>query len=444
MPQGDRYHAPKLPRHLRLLNDHLKVEPVNEKVGRLVPRDRGRLRKHLEEPGDDAEAGVADIWRDAVSETRQLFVDLKAWERIVEKHQVSWSDEGNLIHILSMPDPKLYSMATILGANLECSLLFAWFQTLGVTLVENKQLTSRLRYTAYPRTTIDRLDIDYLLEDRSYSKYLRNTKTGNKGEQADLDRDILNEVGDKPFLLVVNKDYRGELTKAPNATVMPTICHGLNSYSDHTIIVFMAALNRPPAHTNLLLGLGLSADVIRTSSCFETVHQCLMRTNLRVPTSSKRVRIIVADQFMANYLVHLFPGVNVRKIGSCEYQAREPLSKSERRQRAELKAVLGGFGKKHASTRTSDPQTGRLIMTVHGTVRDEDASDFRSQLLTALGLKNFLKKSAKCVRATKEDSQLFNLTAFEPRPGSTSYRTQQNIKSIYGPILDFDGGKLIP
>jgi len=444
VPQVDRFTAPKLPRHVRLLTDHLTIQKVNEGVGRLVPKDGSQLRKHLENPSDDAEACVADIWRDAVSATRQLYVGLRAWDRVAEKRECSKSDEGNLLPILSMPDPSLYAGSTILGANLEHSLLFAWLRKRDVTLMEDTRFTRHLRYRTYPEATINRLSIDYLLHDRAYSKYLRDTKTGNKGVQADLDQDVRNEVGDKPFLLVVNQDYRGELAKLPNATLMSPLSHGLNCYAEHTTLVFMAALNRTPVHTKMLQELGLSSDVIRTSSCFETAHQCLMRTNLRVPNSDEQVRIIVADRFMADYLVHVFPGVEVRKIGTAHYTAREPLSKTDRNRRWELDVFQSDFEAQHAYVPMSEPVKGKLVMTRHDQVSARDANDFRMVTLTALELKNFLKKSAKTVQDTKDERGLFNLTAFEAKPGSISYRTSANIKSIHGFILDFDGGTLSP
>jgi hypothetical protein len=142
---------------------------------------------------------------------------------------------------------------------------------------------------------------------------------------------------------------------------------------------------------------------------------------------------------MADYLVHCLPGAAVRKVGELDYRKRVPLTKTERNRRSIFKQDLEQGFESGGVVRA-----GEIGVTLHDTVRDTQANQFRVGSFSVLGLKNFLERAAKVPQDSKESQPLFLLTTFRPPVGEASVRAQQNIHAIYGLVLDFDGGSLSP
>ena len=271
---------------------------------------------------------------------------------------------------------------------------------------------------------------------------------------------IIAELGDARYLLAANNDYHGRLAVSPSCERLPVIAHGLNDFAEHTNLVFLAALNRHPVHQALLQALGYSRETIRRSTAYEVLHQAVMRTNLRVPDSDARVRVIVPDRGAADFLADLFKGALVSKIGGLSYQKQAPLTSKERKQRYRLKKKLKA---QHGQPRERNPiehpmekrsppgaaapasEANGLMLTCCPDKYAKLPTQFFPETFTPPDLMKFFRDAAQTVIDAKEELYvMFTMTEFDPSIDPEGYRRQVNIKRIYGLILDFDGGNLSP
>jgi hypothetical protein len=445
VPQVDRYHAPRLPRHHRLVAEHLRIERViNEQVALVVPSHPGRLKRFLEQPADDVEEAVLDVLRDALSPFRDLFVSTETWTRVIERQEIAAGDDANQVRFVSLLNAEAFRGATLLGANIERSMLYYWLTRWGVTFVEHEDIVKRLRYRAYPAEIADRVQISYCLDKRAFSKTWRDAlaEDGRRNIES-IEELVLQELGDERFLLVCNNDYDGRLLSSPNCQRLPTVAHGLNAFQDHTTIVFLAALHRTPQHNRLLKALGIGPDVVQTSTAYEVLHQCVMRTQLRVPGATAPVHIIVPDRFCADFLVQIFGPVQVKKIGEFVFETREPLSPTDRNRRSQF------FGwKSEMFTGRRDRGSGRpsteIVVTYQNDPFAVGEDEFTVDRVELLQFVKELGAAAKAPLDSKDESVMFCLTEFDPTRDPEGYRRQANFVRSYGLVLDFDGGSLSP
>ena len=139
IPQIDFYDEPRLPRSPSMLSDHLEVRRcINEQLSVLSPKDDGALKRFLDKPKDDGEACVRDILANALSPYFHVYVYTDDWDRIIERKEIDAKDDGkNRVKIICLRNRHGFSGTTILGANVERSMFYHWFERAGVKLVTN-------------------------------------------------------------------------------------------------------------------------------------------------------------------------------------------------------------------------------------------------------------------------------------------------------------------
>ncbi len=424
--------------------------------------DEGRLKRHLDQDIDDLEEPLREVFKDVLSENKDVFVSAEQWERVCG----SGSQTGEArIDFLSMYNHEPFVGATLLGANIEHSLLYKHLTAWGAVFKPHQEVVDRLRYREYPTAMRDRVVIEYVLPDVNFSKTLEKKPYGTTTYGATLDEQIELALHDERFLLVANKDYSGRLKTLPGCTVLPTISHGLNSYTDYNVIVFRAALNRTPGHIGMLKAIGVKPEDIRIGTAYEVMHQCVMRTSLRDPSATGDVRIIVPDRRHADFLVHTFGETRVKQIGDFEYTKKRPLSQVDRNRRSQYKKEMQLLFQKQNqdSLRNSftykekrndscpaeptSPTPARnptFIVTLQNSFYAKHQKEFHVWELDWKEFKKNLRDCSKVVLASKENNILFNLTEFDPTIDSDGFRRKANIIGIYGMILDFDGGDVSP
>lgn len=341
IPQVDRFYNPLLPFNHHFLTEFLSIgEPVNETVSKLYVEDQGALRHHLERDAwrDEAYRAFHPILSDALSGATDLFVDTASWHRVVDAGKVSTSTDKNRIFFVSMLNPSLFEGATILGANVKKSMLYAWLTGYhGVDFHEHPVIARNLR----PQMDLQgRSRISYFSSHR-WSKSRRDKAFETSGETilVQMENQIVDLVGERDFLLVANNDYNGKLSKLSNAVRIPVVSKGMNEFTDHTMIVHLPALNREPKHTKILNQLGICSETIAQSTAYETLYQNVMRTALRLPDSYQVVDIIVPSKGEADFLVGMFGEAEVRKIGDIQFTKRKPLTQVQKNNRAASNGV---------------------------------------------------------------------------------------------------------
>jgi hypothetical protein len=262
VPQVDRFYAWMLPRNLSFLTEYLDLDvaSVNDKVARVIVKDRSVLEELFEAQRDDVHEVFREFFRDLLSHNKDMFVDLDSWNRLVEQGEFTDDESLNRLFFISMLRPEAFSDAILLGANVADSLVYRWLTRFhGYRFVEHGAIASELR--AFPKNTGSRLKISYFIPRRHASKTLYKTMATTGDNLLDeMDRLALENFDSEPFLYVANDKRKSVLDEHPTATKIPVISHGLNRYENFFNIYFSAALNREPRHFTMLESLGFDAD----------------------------------------------------------------------------------------------------------------------------------------------------------------------------------------
>ena len=244
VPQVDRFHPWMLPHNLSFLTEQIDIEEggVNDKVARVVVKDRGLLEELFEAQRDDVHEVFREFFRDLLSHNKDMFVDLDSWNRLVEHGGFSDDENANRLFFISMLRPEAFSDAILLGANVGDSLVYHWLTRFhGYQFMEHGEIAGQLR--RFPKHTGSRLKISYFIPKLHASKTLYK-KMATTGDNLldEMDRLALENFDSEPFLYVANDKRKSMLDDHPTATKIPVVSHGLNRYENFSNIYFSAAL----------------------------------------------------------------------------------------------------------------------------------------------------------------------------------------------------------
>ncbi|WP_126465127.1 hypothetical protein [Candidatus Terasakiella magnetica] len=234
-----------------------------------------------------------------------------------------------------------FKTITVMGACLKDSLMYYLWDA---KFEPHEEITKGLRYDKHDCG--DRVQIRYLLKDR-WSKHLRDS-LHEVGDAKLTTLELLvtaikSEFDDTGFVYMVNKDredrVRADLTKH-NGEQLPNSPYGLNEYQHLHQAVVLSALNTTPTHFKFLEMMGVDGDSVTESMYFQSCYQAIMRTSLRNPTATEKVKIIVGDEPAALFLQDLFTGAEVSDIitGAKAIEKRRPgrPTKSSTKSRADI------------------------------------------------------------------------------------------------------------
>ena len=356
-------------------------------------------------------------------------------------------EEANKVHFVSMLRPEPFIGATIIGANIEDSLLYHWFRDWhGVEFVENSEIARRLR--KMPETIGERLKVSYFIPGNRYaSKYLFNQEgTEGVSNHEKMNRLAIAEFNGEPFLYAPNNGTKSAIEDEPNCTRVPVVCHGLNRFSGYHNAYCPIALNREPFHLHILeKGYGLSRDVIHRATAQETVYQIVSRTSLRLFDSTALVHAIVPDYATAQRLADLYGSTKVDRLGSL-FERPAPLTSAEKQRRyRERQKAAQSPDVVLASKEPPKEGDDSLIMTVTmcASAYAKARGDFSQQTVSLADFMAFLRAQSRR-KVTRKEGSLFNLSTFNPPEGAEDYRTLEHFKSASGLVLDFDDGEVSP
>ena len=342
VPQVDRFYPWMLPRNLSFLTEQINLDEasVNDKVARVIVKDRSVLEELFEAQRDDVHEVFREFFRDLLSHNKDMFVDLDSWNRLVEQGEFADDESLNRLFFISMLRPEAFSDAILLGANVADSLVYHWLTRFhGYRFVEHRAIASQLR--AFAKNTGARLKISYFIPRRHASKTLYKTMATTGDNLLDeMDRLALGNFGSEPFLYVHNLKRKSVIDECATATKLPVVSHGLNRYENFSNIYFSAALNREPRHFTMLESLGFDADHVHVATAHEVLYQCVMRTSLRDPQATTPVRAIVPDEPSAKRLAQLVGTGEVRQLGSLYVPAPKALTPTQKDQRHEAHKAI--------------------------------------------------------------------------------------------------------
>jgi hypothetical protein len=493
IPQFDIPYKWRLPTNWRLVAEHVEVErAVNESVFLIRARDRSKLKRQLENPHDD----VFDVFRpmlhDLLNENRQVFVNRQTRDRLegigfvhTRKKEKS-SPTNNYLYFVSILHPHAFENVTLLGANLEHSLLFHWLKRFhGRPLIEDASIKADLR----PVTQVGaRLQIKYFCEaDHGFTKHL-----GRKGSHNDeitnfdaMDAKAKELFRGKGKYLVVRNNSRqfnapfGRISASPgtspiaadrsafdddeNAREISVYSHGRNDLSDVHNIYFSAALNRETWHNKMLNDLGFSSEQIQIATADEAANQCLMRTSLRNPNSNKKVTLICPDKAMGETIGCWLGCQDIEQISGVVKERKAALSGSQRNARWRAKQRLARTRKNDDEIHiipknvTTFPQSAfpakdmfpshpsSVFVTFHESRYANTADQHvRCEFHNIQDLIKCLRQYSRTPLDKKEEGLWMNAATFDPGSRPNGYRLKECFVQSSCLILDFDNGELSP
>ena len=464
IPQVDQFYSPLIPHNQHYLTDYLSLgEPVNETISRIDVKDAAGLKRHLERhaSADDVYKQFHAILSDAVSDHVDLFVDTASWNRVFEDGNISNVRERNRVFFIAMLKPSLFYGATILGANTKKSMLYQWLTGYhGVRFHAHTAISSNL---LPPMELKCRTRISYFSGHRwSKSRRDKVSKDSDSTIMSLMENQIIDLVGEREFLLVANNDYKGKLSKLPNAIRLPVVSKGMNEFTNHTMIVHLTALNRQPKHTKMLNQLGICSETIAQSTSYETLYQNVMRTNLRIPDSNEVVDIIVPSKSEADFLVSMFGSAEVRKIGDIEFKKFKPLTATEKNNRSKASEVTKRLTAVGENIQKSDYLLSYIIningnkkyelkkqgdgfyITMVSSYKKNNQDDYL--LIYFPTIKDFvrdLKAWSKNIIEEKTESPLISNGIYEPTADGR-WITKEGFITASMMVLDFDSGTVSP
>ena len=248
----------------------------------------------------------------------QVIVDAGGWDRVMEDYWIDLEKrslcESYTLYFLIFKTPVLWTpfkKTIMMGANFQSSMLYTlWNDYYGVNFVQEKQISSKLQFTAHPNG--HRLVVTYL-QERAYSRHQADQIDANGLTNAENNIELAHKfLGDNNVLCALNKD--DEKFKPEEWRQISVKSHGSNSYMDYHKIYFGAALNRHPKHNTMLSAFGIPNYIIEDSFQNEIAYQVICRTSIRSLTSQDTIEVVVQDKRSAEYIAARFPGCTIGLI----------------------------------------------------------------------------------------------------------------------------------
>lgn len=468
VPQLDQLFEMRVPYNTQLFEDYLKILPFNDALGLVAPRDRGKLRYFLEKKclNDDVYSIYYDLFKAVYKSEREVYVDWASWERLCEEKVVSSHQDGNVVYFLSLLSATLFRGVTLLGANIEQSMMYLWLsKNYGMSFEKDSEIYPMLRRGP---ALGSRVRILYCIHGKKWSKTLgKKTDDNGLSVYSAIEQAVIDTFGNAPFLLVVNNGYQGQLSSLTNAERIPVDTKGINCYKKHDKIAILPALNRAPKHMAMLRELGIPNDCVDISTGLEMVYQCAMRTSLRDPSSTRTVDIIVPTNFEADFLIEMFgEGTQKRHISDLEFVEYKPLSAVQMNSRHKAKKVSKQYLPVGVSKSEENSQNGEVLpysfkatsnhnrshnftpnsqgcyLTFHADTFAKREEHFEQRYIDFTQFGKDMKVISRNIVSKKTEGFMVNSSVYEVPENYEGYRRGENFVASSMLVLDFDGGNL--
>ncbi|WP_135080070.1 hypothetical protein [Terasakiella sp. SH-1] len=405
-----------------------------------------------------------DLFKAVLNPYIEIRIDAESWMTITGDTLADKDDNTkNKVFALGMVKPELFMGCTILGANIEHSLMYDyWKNHLGIDMNSHQPLIGRLFNTN--GNLSERIKIHYLSDVKQNSKSLKS-KIDDHGEMTidKIERELLSHIGEETKVLYVgnNDDDLPLMGNASGWERMSVENKGLNQYRHYTNIVFLPALNRTPRHIAKLRDwFGISPETLRRSTQYEVMYQSIMRTALRDGDSQEVVNVFVTTKKEGEWLMNLLGGGLLKKFNEKDFIKYKPraltaserqLNASGKKQSAEkLKAMivdpedadnLYDFSKENTKDKTYKKIAFR--MTQHPSiydVADEDFTQFQGSLKEYVST---MRQLSHRILKNKSDNFVLNTGIYERLEGSgDSLRCKANHLVSSSIQIDIDDGCL--
>jgi hypothetical protein len=472
IPPVDSKFEYQIPDRYQYLSDWLDIEDINiNGSARLILRkdkSKSSLQSHLDNKckRNDTDRLFTPIFKAVINPYIDIRVDTESWKTITENVLVDKKDDmKNKIFSLGMMKPELFMGCTILGANIEHSLMYDyWKNHQGIEIDANQPLIDRLFNTNGDLS--ERVRIHYLSDVNQNSKSLK-AKMDDHGEIMidTIERELLSRIGEETKVIYVGNNC-DELPLMGNASGwerMSVENKGLNQYKHYTNIVFLPALNRTPMHTAKLRDwFGISPETLRRSTQYEVMYQSIMRTALRDGDSKEVVNVFVTTKKEGEWLMTLLGGGLLKKFQEKDFIKYKPraltdverrLNSVGRKKSAEkLKKMivepenagnLYDFSKENTIDKTCKKVA--FQMTGHFDINSLSDAEFTQYKGSILEYSSAMRHLSHRIIENKSDNFLLNTGIYKRQIGfDRSLRCLGNHQESSSIQIDIDDGCLTP
>ena len=432
-----------IPEEHKRLTDQQSLALFNPTYSRLeVTGNRSALAEYASNPRRDQ---VWDVFQPLARRLLSQHWDVLAltanYHRVLTESGMA---DGHKLILFGKLNPAIvqgFEEVILLGAMLKESLLYALWLAQGVEF-RTHEIESTLRYTKHTNGHL--LTIQWLW-DRPWSKRLRDTAVFGS-TQTVLDVSVekaLAAVGDQLYLYIVNTDAEaGTAERFKRGIKISSVCHGLNRYDDVHQVVYLSALNPPPAYFAFVETLGFNSDELRRSMYLQSLYQAVMRSSLRDPASTAPKRVVVMDRDAAEYLAQWFPGCTVTRTADLP-ELGEKKTGRPKRYRDDVARETANNAKKRVLKEVAElnGRGGKRCISIIASVLSLDVLPY--EVTTNEALMQELKAATE-FETGKHDNILISPAEFDASSATETKRGLANVRSVYGIWLDNDGGDLSP
>lgn len=137
----------------------------------------------------------------------------------------------------------------------------------------------------------------------------KNGKNLSATPQKELEKLPAKIFGEEPYIFCMNSDWKGKL--AGSGLKVNVVQHGKNEYIDYRNVAFMPSLLPVPYKWEFLLWLGLTENDIRCEYYHSNAYQSVFRTAARRPDRKEKVKALLPDRAVCEYLRSKAPGSEI-------------------------------------------------------------------------------------------------------------------------------------
>ena len=392
----------------------ITLQPLKRYVAESWCKGRGR---------DDVREVMRPVLETMLKEHTQTWIDIK-------RHDESRRGEINLHSVVTPEVFASWKSVTVIGAHFENSLMYQVWQRMNVEWAKHPHIESDPE--THDEQTSKRLKI-YYFSEKPWSKSLRDRIGTAKFKP--LMKAINTMIGNEETLWVANNDVKDYELNLRNSTRISNVCHGNNSYLDYKNILCFSALNDKPGHIHWFKAVfGFEPQVLKLARGYETLYQCLMRTNLRIADSHEQVRVIVPDFDQAFWLTKdVFPGAEMHYLD--DWEGAEHTKAGLKATRLTRDDILHEVRSKLASSLWRNPGFSferNIYQAIPVNTNIENWEQVR----------DLLHKAAQQSYTSKEDNLLISGAIFDPDADTETNKGLNNVLVCSSMWLDFDGGEL--
>jgi hypothetical protein len=315
IPPVDIFFSKHLTVNHRFLTDAIEVIQQSADTSLVEVIDEQLLRRYAEnKENDDIDGLFKTIAQHLLSDHYRMSAINENYDRTVRGD----TERGKYpLYLYGELQPSVFQdfkTTTIMGACLEESLLFQMWSNAGVEFEPHEEITKNLRFIEH--TNGHRLEI-YYPSDEKWSKRYASKSDGETSNNVIALTAAKTVFGDEKFIYLVNKDAAetaSRIFKGMNAEPLPYSPHGLNEFDDYNNVLVIASFLPQPYHQRFLANKQIDADSTRDAVHNAIIYQAVMRGKLRDPNSNEKVKVLVPDVHIAEYLEDLFPGCSKFKV----------------------------------------------------------------------------------------------------------------------------------